>query len=176
MTHADHSSPFDKGRPRPVATVLDTLRVKIDHDAFDGVVLWLECVAVDLGYGDIRALPGSLAWIDRLRAEGKRTALAFSGESADAAADLAGIRGRFDVVASGSRTADTTHRILEQLGVTAERAVVVDVRPDGLSAAHAAGVPLAIAVARGAATPAQLRDGGADTVVADLQELLGPTS
>jgi hypothetical protein len=34
---------------------------------------------------------------------------------------------------------------------------------------------LAIAVARGSATPEQLRRSGATTVVADLQELLGPT-
>jgi phosphoglycolate phosphatase-like HAD superfamily hydrolase len=37
------------------------------------------------------------------------------------------------------------------------------------------GLRLAIAVARGSASPEQLRQSGADTVVADLQELLGPT-
>ena len=39
-----------------------------------------------------------------------------------------------------------------------------------------AGCHIAIAAARGPATPAQLRQGGAAAVVADLQELLGPTS
>jgi hypothetical protein len=34
---------------------------------------------------------------------------------------------------------------------------------------------MAIAVARGGASPEQLRQSGADTVVADLQDLLGPT-
>ena len=56
------------GRPRPVATVLDVLRKRIDHDAFDAAILSLEAVAADLGYGDVRPLPGSIAWIDRLRA------------------------------------------------------------------------------------------------------------
>ena len=34
---------------------------------------------------------------------------------------------------------------------------------------------MAIAVARGSASPEQLRRSGADTVVVDLQELFGPT-
>ena len=55
-------------RPRPIATALDTLRPHIDHDAFDAAVLSLDAVIADLGYGDVRALPGSVAWIDRLRA------------------------------------------------------------------------------------------------------------
>ncbi len=76
---------------------------------------------------------------------------------------------------SGPRTAGTLRQALEELGVTAERAVVVDVGPTA-DAAPQAGRTLAIAVARGAATPEELRQGGADAVVADLQELLGPLS
>jgi phosphoglycolate phosphatase-like HAD superfamily hydrolase len=48
------------------------------------------------------------------------------------------------------------------------------VDPDELEAARAAGVDLVIGVARGGATPEQLRRAGAVTVVDDLQELLGP--
>jgi beta-phosphoglucomutase-like phosphatase (HAD superfamily) len=173
---SDHEAPFDNSRPRPVATVLDTLRARIDPDDFDAVVFSLESVVADLGYGDVRALPGSVAWIDRLRAEGKRIALVYAGESAEAALRIAGIADRFDVVESGPRSADTLDRTLQALGVPAGRAVVVDVQPDGLMAARDAGCRMAIAVARGPATPAQLRQGGAAAVVADLQELLGPTS
>lgn len=56
------SDPFLTGRARPIATVL----ARIDLDRFDVVLLTLESVAADLGYGDIRPLPGSVAWIDAL--------------------------------------------------------------------------------------------------------------
>jgi len=76
-------------------------------------------VAADLGYGDVRALPGSVAWIDRLRTKAKRIAVVSEGERASSA--------------------------------------------------------LEIAVARGGTTPERLRHAGAIAVLADLQELLGPT-
>ena len=50
----------------------------------------------------------------------------------------------------------------------------MDVDPNGLTAAREAGALMAIALARSSATPAELRKGGAQVVVADLQELLGP--
>jgi beta-phosphoglucomutase-like phosphatase (HAD superfamily) len=171
----DHERPFDTGRPRPIVTVLDTLRARIDHDAFDAAIFSLESVAADLGYGDIRPLPGAIAWIDELRADGKKIALVFSGESAQSALELAGIADRFDLVTSGPRVSGTIVRILDDLDVTADRAILVDVAPRGIAAAGEAGLRMAIAVARGSASPEQLRQSGADTVVADLQELLGPT-
>jgi beta-phosphoglucomutase-like phosphatase (HAD superfamily) len=155
--------------------VLDTLRARIDHDAFDAAVFALEAVVADLGYGDVRALPGSIAWIDRLRSEGKKTALVYDGESAAAALRIAGVSDRFDAVVSGPRRADTVRKALDELGVEAERAVVVDVDPAGVAAGGEAGCMMSIAIARGQATPEQLRRGGAAAVVADLQELLGPT-
>jgi beta-phosphoglucomutase-like phosphatase (HAD superfamily) len=168
-------APFDNARPRSVPTVLDTLRARIDHDDFDAAVFWLESVVADLGYGDARAHPGSVAWIDRLREEGKRIALVYDGERADTALEIAGISDRFDAVVRGSRNPATITRALEALDVPPERAVVVDVSPAGLEAGVTAGLGLAIAIARGAATPEQLRRSGAAAVVADLQELLGPT-
>jgi beta-phosphoglucomutase-like phosphatase (HAD superfamily) len=171
-----NASPFDSGRPRPVPTVLDTLRARIDPDDFDAVVFSLESVVADLGFGDVRRLPGSVAWIDRLRDEGKRIALVYSGDNARRALELAGIADRFDVVESGPRSATTITRVLDDLGVPAGRAAVVDVVPEGLNAAREAGCVLAIALARASATPEELRQGGAHAVVADLQELLGPTS
>ena len=170
------ASPFDSGRPRPVPTVLDTLRPRIDHDDFDAVVFSLESVVADLGFGDIRPLPGSVAWIDRLRVEGKRIGLVYAADGAERALELASIADRFDVVESGPRVASTVTRVLDDLGVPARRAAVVDVVPEGLNAAREAGCALTIALARASATPQELRQGGAHTVVADLQELLGPTS
>jgi hypothetical protein len=38
------------------------LRRRIDHDAFDAAILALEAVAADLGYGDVRPLPGTVTW------------------------------------------------------------------------------------------------------------------
>ena len=172
---SDHKQPFESSRPRPVRTVLDTLRARIDHDSFDAAIFSLECAAADLGYGDIRPLPGAIAFIDELRGEGKRIGLVFSGESAVSALELAGIGDRFDVVISGPRVSGTLRRILDELEVAPDRAILVDVAPRGIAAAGEAGLRLAIAVARGSASPEQLRQSGADTVVADLQELLGPT-
>ena len=93
--------PPDAGRPRPVPTVLDSLRRRIDHDAFDAALFALAAVAADLGYGDVRPLPGSIAWIDRLRGEHKRIGLLALGERGALALELAGIADRFDVVVSG---------------------------------------------------------------------------
>jgi len=170
---SDADRPFDSGRPRPIVTVLDTLRRQIDHEAFDAAVFSLDAVAADLGYGDVRALPGAVAWIDRLREDDKRIAVAAGVERAEAALELAGIADRIDIVVTGSHAAGRLSRALDELGVDPERAVVVSVDPGDLEAARAAGVDLAIGLARGEASPERLRRAGAATIVADLQELLG---
>jgi phosphoglycolate phosphatase-like HAD superfamily hydrolase len=54
--------------------------------------------------------------------------------------------------------------------------MVMGVDPQDLEAARAADVELTIGVARGDAPPERLRRAGAVAVVADPQELLGPTS
>ena len=167
-------TPFDNSRPRPVPTVLDTLRARLDHDAFDGVVLSLESVMADLGFGDVRPWPGSVAWIDELRSEGKRIAVLYSGEGAERALEIAGIGDRLDSIWTGPRSAEAIEQAFASIGVAPERGVVVDVDPKGLTAAREAGALMAIAIARSSASPAELRKGGAQVVVADLQELLGP--
>jgi len=167
-------TPFDNSRPRPVPTVLDTLRARLDHDAFDGVVLSLESVLAGLGFGNVRPLPGSVAWIDELRAEGKRIAVLYSGEGAERALEIAGIGDRLDSIWTGPRSAEAIEQAFASIGVAPERGVVVDVDPKGLTAAREAGALMAIAIARSSASPAELRKGGAQVVVADLQELLGP--
>jgi phosphoglycolate phosphatase-like HAD superfamily hydrolase len=164
----------DAGRPRAVATVLDVLRRRIDHDAFDAVLFSVEAVAAGLAHRDTRQLPGSIAWIDQLRGEGKRIGLLTSGEHIAATPELVEMADRFDVV-EGSRPEQLVLRALDELDVESDRAVVVATDPRELEAARAAGVALRIGLERGNATPEELRLAGADAVVADLQELLGPT-
>jgi beta-phosphoglucomutase-like phosphatase (HAD superfamily) len=150
------------------------LRARIDHESFDAAVFSLETVAADLGYGDVRPLPGSIAWIDRLREDDKRIAVTAAGERLTDALEIARIADRFDVVIVGVSAADRLAGALDELGLEADRVVVAAVEPAELEAARAAGVELAIGVARGPASPEQLRRAGSLTVVADLQELLVP--
>ena len=166
-------SPFDSGRPRPIATVLDALRARIDAERFEAAVIWLEAVAADLGYGDVRPLPGAVAWIRELRGAGKKIALAASGERAPAAVELAGIADLFDAVVTGARDAETLGETTRELGVEPGEAVLVDAAPAGIVAGRDAGFELLVGVARNLGTPEELRQAGADMVVADLQELLG---
>jgi beta-phosphoglucomutase-like phosphatase (HAD superfamily) len=166
-------NPFDTGKPRPIATVLDSLRARIDAERFDAVVVWLEAVAADLGYGDVRPLPGAVAWIRELRAAGKKIALAGSGERARAAVELAGVADLFDAVVTGPRNSGTAAQAVSEIGIEPSDAILVDVAPAGIQAGRDAGFDLLIGVARNLGTPEDLRQAGADMVVADLQELLG---
>ena len=143
------------------------------------VVFSLESVVADLGFGDVRPLPGSVAWIDRLREEGKRIALVYAGERAERALEhrrhrrpLRRRRERAARRRDGRRGRSTT------LGVPADRAVVVDVVPEGPDGgargrlrADGDRVARGVRDARAAAPAA-----APHAVVADLQELLGPTS
>jgi beta-phosphoglucomutase-like phosphatase (HAD superfamily) len=166
-------NPFEGGRPRPIATVLDALRARVDAERFDGLVVWLEAVAADLGYGDVRPLPGAVAWIEELRGAEKKVALCASGERARAAVELAGVADLFDATVTGPRNPATLAEAAEELGIAADDAILVDVAPAGIQAGREAGFDLLIGVARNFGTPEDLRQAGADMVVADLQELLG---
>jgi beta-phosphoglucomutase-like phosphatase (HAD superfamily) len=166
-------NPFDSGKPRPIATVLDSLRARVDAERFDAVVLSLEAVVADLGYGDVRPLPGAVAWIRELRGAGKKVGLAASGERARAALDLAGVADLFDAIVTGPRNAGTLTEVATELGVDTDDAILVDVAPAGIQAGREVGFDLLIGVARNLGTPEDLRQAGADMVVADLQELLG---
>src|ERR1700750_657000 len=100
-------NPFDGGKPRPIATVLDGLRARIDAERFDAAVVSLEAVVADLGYGDVRPLPGAAAWIRERRAGGRKAGRAASGERPRAALELAGVTDLFDAVVTGSRSTGT---------------------------------------------------------------------
>jgi beta-phosphoglucomutase-like phosphatase (HAD superfamily) len=166
-------NPFDGGRPRPIATVLDGLRARIDAERFDAAVLSLEAVVADLGYGDVRPLPGAVAWIRELRGAGKKIGLAATGERARAAIELAGVADLFDAIVTGPRNPGTLAEATSELGVEPDDALLVDVAAAGIQAGREAGFDLLIGVARNLGTPEDLRQAGADMVVADLQELLG---
>ncbi|HEX4344538.1 MAG TPA: HAD family hydrolase [Solirubrobacteraceae bacterium] len=166
------SDPIARIRSRPVTTVLDSLRVEIAEDAFDAVLVSLEAVAADLGYGDIRALPGSVAWIEWLREHGKRVGLFATGDRATAALELAGIAGLFDEITVGARTAPALLSAMEELGCPPSRTITVTATAAGVVAARESGTSIVVAVARGFSSPEDLRQAGASTVVADLQELL----
>jgi beta-phosphoglucomutase-like phosphatase (HAD superfamily) len=166
-------NPFDGGRPRAIATVLDALRARVDAERFDAAVVWLEAVAADLGYGDVRPLPGAVAWLEELRGAGKKIALAASGERARAAVELAGVADLFDAIVTGPRNTGTLAEAADRLGVDPAAAILVDVAPAGIQAGREAGFDLMIGVARNLGTPEDLRQAGADMIVADLQELLG---
>jgi beta-phosphoglucomutase-like phosphatase (HAD superfamily) len=151
---------------RPIRTVIDPLRARIELDRFDAAILELETVVADLGYGDVRALSGSVSWIDRLREDGKRIALVDGGANGEAAIALAGLDDRFEVIAP------TIADALEALEIEPARAVVVASSVQGIQNAREAGVYRAIGVVRGHATPEDLRRAGADGVLAELHELL----
>jgi beta-phosphoglucomutase-like phosphatase (HAD superfamily) len=168
----DQAKDVNTGRVRPVTTVLDVLRPEIDRDAFDAVLFSLDTVAADLGYGDIRALPGSIAWIEQLRGWGKRIGLFATGPRATTALELAGIAELFDEVALGTGTVPTLRAAIEALGSEPQRTIVVAASAAAVAAARGAGAGFVIALARGFSSPEELRQAGASTVVADLQELL----
>jgi beta-phosphoglucomutase-like phosphatase (HAD superfamily) len=162
----------NRGHVRPFTTVLDVLRAEIDHDAFDAALFSIETVAADLGYGDIRALPGSVAWIEQLRGHGKRIGLFATGDRASTALELAGITELFDEITVGTLTVQTLLETIDELGSVPERTIVVAATATGVAAARTAEAGIVIAVARGFSSPEELRQAGAHTVVADLQELL----
>ena len=170
------SDPAGRLRARPVSTVLDVLRVQIELEAFDAALFSLETVAADLGYGDIRALPGSVVWIGQLREHDKRVGLFAAGDRANAALELAGIAGLFDEITIGARTVSALLAAIDALGAAPDRTIVVTATASGVASAREAGAGLVVALARGLSAPEDLRQAGAHTVVADLQELLRATS
>lgn len=169
---SDQARAPGKQRVRAVTTVLDVLRTEIDSDAFDAVLFSLDTVVADLGYGDIRPLPGAMAWIEQLRQRGKRIGAFATGERTAAALEIAGVAELFDELTVGTPTVLALLAAIEELGSTPELTIVVAATAGAVAAAREAEVGIVIAVARGLSSPEQLRQAGAHTVVADLQELL----
>ena len=145
---------------------------------FDAAIFSLDAVAADLGYGDVRRCrarsPGSTA----CAREGKRIAVVAGRRArlgrARARRDRRSLRRRRLRLRTPSAASCARWRSSAS-SPTAPIVVGVDAAATSRRRAPRS-VELAIGVARGTATPEQLRRAGAVAVVADLQELLGPTS
>lgn len=124
----------------------------------------------------------SVALLDWLRERGTAVAVVSSSRNAPAVLAAAGLADRFEVVIDGQVAAatglpgkpapDTFLYAAEQLGVTKERSVVLEDALSGVQAGRAGDFGLVVGVDRGAGAQ-PLLDGGADVVVAELDELIG---
>jgi beta-phosphoglucomutase family hydrolase len=125
--------------------------------------------------------PGSVAFLDHLRTTGTQVAVVSSSRNATPVLAAAGLADRFEVVVdgvvaaaehlAGKPSAQTFLFAAEKLGVTADRAVVVEDALSGVAAGHDGDFGLVIGVDRGVGTD-RLLQAGADVVVADLAELV----
>lgn len=123
----------------------------------------------------------SLRWLRRLRERGLRTAVVSSSANCRAVLEAAGLEGLFDARVDGEVAAerglagkpepDYFLEAARELGVSPERAVVVEDARSGVRAGRAGGFGLVLGVAR-SVDPQTLRSAGADRVVRDLGELL----
>ena len=131
----------------------------------------------------VETFPGSVALLRRLRGAGKRTACVSSSRNTHAVLESAGLSDDFDAVVDGNDL-DTGHLagkpapdgFLEgarRLGLSPDRAAVVEDATAGVVAGKAGGFALVIGVDRGAGEKA-LREAGADLVLRDLAEAQDP--
>jgi phosphoglycolate phosphatase-like HAD superfamily hydrolase len=112
--------------------------------------------------------------ISQLPRHGKRIGAFATGDRATVALELelAGIAELFDGVTIGTPTVPALLAAIDELGSTPELTIVVVATAGAVAAAREAEAGVVIAVARGLSSPEELRQAGAHTVVADLQELL----
>lgn len=125
---------------------------------------------------------GSVAWVRELRDAGIATAVVSASRNCERVLAAAGIVGLFDarvdgVVADdlglpGKPAPDTFLEAARRLGVTPDRAVVVEDAVSGVAAGRAGGFGLVIGVDR-TDDAESLRAAGADVVVRDVGELVG---
>lgn len=131
--------------------------------------------------GGVEVYPGTVAFVQAVRAEGHRTAVVSSSRNCAAVLRAAGLEGLFDGRVDGEVAArlglpgkpapDTFLRAAADLRVAPARAVVVEDALAGVQAGRAGGFGLVIGVDREGQGEA-LRAHGADLVVGDLGELL----
>lgn len=141
------------------------------NDAFNAV----------LARDGVEAYAGSLRLLDALAERGTRMAVVSSSKNAPAVLEAAGIADRFPVVVSGAVAAElglagkpspeTFLYAASELGVSKERAVVLEDATSGVRAGRDGDFGLVVGVDRGAGAEG-LTAAGADVVVRDLEELL----
>jgi alpha,alpha-trehalase len=133
----------------------------------------------------VEVFKASVAFVRNLRNRGVRTAVVSSSRNAAAVLKTAGLNDLFDVMVDGVEAAkleltgkpapDTFLEATRRLGVTPDRAAVVEDAVAGVAAGRAGGFALVIGVAR-TGDGATLRQAGADLVVGDLAEFEPPTA
>ena len=129
----------------------------------------------------VEPYPGSVAFLDLLDERGIAAAVVSSSRNARPVLEAAGLAHRFDVVVdgvvaaerglAGKPAADTFLFAASELGVPAERAVVVEDAVSGVAAGRAGAFGFVLGVDRGAGAD-ELLEAGADVVVNDLGELI----
>ena len=131
----------------------------------------------------VEPYPGSVALLDQLVAHGTAVAIVSSSRNAVPVLEAARLADRFAVIVdgvvaidqglAGKPSAEMFQYAARQLGVPADRAVVVEDAVSGVAAGRAGDFGLVVGVDRGAGAQTLL-DAGADLVVNDLAELLSP--
>ncbi|WP_040156724.1 HAD family hydrolase [Mobilicoccus massiliensis] len=129
----------------------------------------------------VTAYPGSVALVEALASRGVKMAVVSSSKNAPSVLEAAGIDRFFPVVVDGrvagedglrgKPAPDTFLAAADRLGVTRERAVVLEDATSGVAAGRAGDFGLVVGVDRGAGETA-LVAAGADVVVTDLQEIV----
>lgn len=199
----DHQPPFDPdadytryvdGKPRydGVRDFLASRRITIpegsagsgaDEESVHGIGNRKDLLVHEMLERDgVVPFAGSVAWIDRLQAEGKRLAVVSSSKNCALVLRAAHLADRFatrvdGVVAEelglpGKPAPDTFLEAARRLRVAPERAIVVEDALSGVAAGRAGGFGLVIGVDR-KGNAEELKEHGADVVVSDLQELVG---
>jgi beta-phosphoglucomutase family hydrolase len=129
----------------------------------------------------VQPYPASVHLLDHLGARGTHVAVVSSSRNAPAVLEAAGLADRFDVVVDGEVAAReglegkpspaTYLHAAHLLGVAAGRSVVLEDALSGVASGRAGDFGLVVGVDRGAGRDALL-NGGADVVVAELDELI----
>ena len=143
-----------------------------------------ELFAQTLARDGIQAYPGSVALLDVLASHGTLVAVVSSSRNAPDVLRAAGLDTRFSVVIDGTvaahrglagkPAADMYLAAATDLGVSPDRAAVIEDALSGVASGRAGGFGLVLGVDRGAGAPALLAN-GADIVVPDLSATLpGP--
>jgi beta-phosphoglucomutase family hydrolase len=129
----------------------------------------------------VEPYPASVRLLDHLAARGTAVAVVSSSRNAPVVLAAAGLAERFEVVVDGEVAAReglegkpspaTYLHAARLLGVESHRSVVLEDALSGVASGRAGDFGLVVGVDRGAGRDALL-DGGADIVVAELDELL----
>jgi beta-phosphoglucomutase family hydrolase len=129
----------------------------------------------------VEAYPGSVAFLEYLRRMGLKSAVVTSSHNAHTVLEAANVEDYFDVQVddevllrhklTGKPSPDCFLKAAEMLGVTPDRAVVIEDALSGVQAGAKGGFGLVIGVAR-KGDAEELKAQGADQVVNDLAELI----